>query len=72
MSSIVPDPHDIAGTPRPSLADESAAHWQAIARLSPAELYARIRMARSVLLSRFPSTPDRLDVERCLDGWYDR
>lgn len=52
-------------------AQEQAAQWQAIARLSPAVLYGRIAMARSAL-GRVTDPKVRLDIERCLDGWYEQ
>lgn len=43
--------------------------WQGLAHLSPAELHCRIMLGLSILRSRLPETPDRLCVERALEGW---
>lgn len=56
---------------QPTAAEEQLVQWQAIAETSPAVYARRIGMARSALLARFPESPDRLAVERALEGWYE-
>lgn len=51
------------------LHQEQAQHWERIARLSPAEMHARLALVQSLLQRLDQSNPDVLLAIRAAQGW---